>query len=87
MMAGTLGLAPMSHADPNSFYLDCLTQHGIVITDTANAVNLGVLIQQAEMNQTPYNVLQQDLETQWGESPRMAQVDMMCAAMTLRHGS
>jgi hypothetical protein len=48
-------LAPMAHADASGHFLNCLTENGIVITNAANAINLGRRIQNDEMNNLPRN--------------------------------
>jgi len=76
-----------AHADANSYFLECLTQRGMVITDTAKAVSLGIRIQDDEMNGVPPHTIISNLEHYWGEDPHMAYGDMNCAALTLENGN
>jgi hypothetical protein len=82
-----VSLAPSAHADPNSYYLQCLNNKGLQITDVSKAVHLGVLIQNDEEAQMPADTLIYNLETKWYQTPELAYAEMNCAAMTLMHGN
>jgi hypothetical protein len=84
---GALALPAAAHADPNSYFLECLTQRGIVITDTAKAVAMGIRIQHDEMNGVPAGTIISNLERYWGADPHMAYANMNCAALTLVSGN
>jgi hypothetical protein len=76
-------LAPAAHADASGTYLNCLTANGLVITNAANAINLGRRIQIDEMNNLPRNQIIRNLVNGWGADPYMANVYVDCAYRTL----
>ena len=75
--------APAAHADPQGHFLNCLNQHGFVITDVAVAVNLGRRIQNDEVAGLPRGQILWNLENIWGEDPYKANVSIDCAYQTL----
>lgn len=81
-----VSLAPSASADPNSYYLQCLNNKGLEITDVSKAIHLGVLIENDEVAQMSPDTLIYNLETNWHQTPELAYAEMNCAAMTLMHG-
>jgi hypothetical protein len=76
-------LAPAAHADASGHFLNCLTANGFVITNAANAINVGHRIQIDEMNNLPRNQIVSNLVNFWGADPYQANVYVDCAYQTL----
>jgi hypothetical protein len=72
-----------AHADPSGYFLDCITNHGYVITDAAQAIHLGRLIQLDELNDLPRSQIISNLIVRWGADPYQANIYVDCAYHTL----
>lgn len=83
---GLLGLtavlllhAPRAHAEPNTLFLQCLTQEGLTITNSAEATRYAALIEQDARNNVPIGVTTRAL-IQKGFDPLKAGIYVACVA-------
>jgi hypothetical protein len=74
-----LGAASPAHADPNTSFLDCLAQEGLIITNPAEATRYAALIDQDARNNIPIGVTTRAL-IQKGFDPLKAGAYVACAA-------
>lgn len=79
-------LAPMARADPNSYFLECMTEHGMVITNTSKTIDLGIRIQNDERAGMSASQIIWNLENRWGVTPLEATTVVNCATATLAYG-
>jgi hypothetical protein len=81
-----IGAAPPAHADPNTPFLNCLTQEGLIITNPAEATRYAVLIQQDAVNNVPIGVTTRAL-IQKGFDPLKAGIYVACVARIRMNGA
>jgi hypothetical protein len=67
----------------NGQFFQCLASHGVVVYDTDKVVDIARRIQTDERNGLPREVILNNLETIWGETPYIANVDVDCAWATI----
>lgn len=88
LIGATAALAPLAHADSNANarFLNCLTSNGLIITNVADAVHLGVLIQADEANGIPRSQLLSNLILGWNMTPSQAITEIDCVHQTVDLG-
>jgi hypothetical protein len=84
MAAGTaIVLSPVAHAIGEQYYLDCLTQHGMVIHDEKQALDIGNAIQHNGVNGIDPGLTLNDLMHRFGQDYKTADSEMVCASQAL----
>jgi hypothetical protein len=79
-------LAPAADADPTSYYLACLSEHGVVVNNRNEAVSIGTRIQADLANKVPDAQIERNLVDGWNMQPSTARVEVECAGETLLAG-
>jgi len=75
-----VAFAPSAHADEQSDFLGCLTNHGLQITDRQEAIDVGEeTINYLRTGQFTPDMAVFSLEHQHGASPEVAQIEVQCA--------
>lgn len=80
-VVGAIALAAPAHANPDTFFLDCLANRGYTIYDPSAAVSWGSRIEQDEVNNIPIVTIERNLVIQ-GFSVVKADDYIHCAALT-----
>jgi hypothetical protein len=87
-LAATLHV-PYARADPNNpgagIFLNCLQQHGIVVTDSAKEIDHAVHIQKALKAGIPMPDVISYIQAHWDDSAAVANAETICAALTMMY--
>lgn len=78
LAAVTVGLAPVAHANPDTYYLTCINMNGFTITDTSEALLWAKIVQDEEIANVPRSSIVFLLESD-GSNYAKANVIIDCA--------
>jgi hypothetical protein len=82
-VALALILAPAAHGDPNSDFIECLTNHGIDVKNPDAILDVGRRIQNDLKNGLPAAEIEHNLVYNFDIQPSIAKVDVECAGAAL----
>jgi hypothetical protein len=82
LLATAHAVAPDAHADPNSYFLSCLSSHGVHGYSTAAAIDVGRRIQNDEADGLPREKIIRNLMVNYGTTRSVAEVYIDCAYWT-----
>lgn len=78
-----VGATAVAHADPNTYFLECLNAKGIDVLNIGGTLDIGMRIQNDQKEGTPVSTTLYNLEHYFGVPPDIAYADVACALDTL----
>lgn len=85
-MMVAIAISPKAHASPDTYYLECITPSGGQVTDTAQELRLGQLVQEELLQGVARTTVVSRLIADNGANWDRAEIIVTCAARTELYG-